>query len=199
MRQVKRTATPAGAMLGTPLEPEQEALAPTRKKTQSPKSARASGKQYGSKRSHPQPEERPILDERVPGLLFDSLASVQAAIVSASKELPYRALRQAMAIGEQEKRELTRAAQAVAAKHAAFLSQHKDALEFVVGLTAINAAQMDQLLLLIDQSDGSPGPAESCPSGEHVCSAREALAIAVIVLAPLALLALILILKGRNK
>ncbi len=199
MRQVKRTATPAGAMLGTPLEPEQEALAPTRKKTQSPKSARASGKQYGSKRSHPQPEERPILDERVPGLLFESLATVQAAIVSASEKVPYRVLRQTMAIGETEKCELARAAQAVAAKHAAFLSQHKDALEFVVGFMAVNAAQMDHLLSLVDQLDGSSAHAESGPSVEHVCSAREALAVAGIVLAPLALLALILILKWRKK
>ena len=187
------------AVPGAPFGPEQEALAPMRKKTQRTKSAHAGGKQYGSERSHPQPEERPILDECVPGLLFDSLASVQAAIVSASKKVPHRTLRQAMAIDEQEKRELTRAAQAVAAKHAAFFSKHRDALEFVTVLTAINAAQMDHMLSLIDQSDGPPAPAESGPSGEHVCSAREALVIAFIVLAPLALLALILILERRRK
>src|SRR5207253_5888040 len=66
-------------------------------------------------------------------------------------------------------------------------SKHRDALEFVTVLTAINAAQMDHMLSLIDQSDGPPAPAESGPSGEHVCSAREALVIAFIVLAPLAL------------
>lgn len=189
----------AGAEPGVPLWPAQEALGAMRNKTRRTKSAR-----FGDKRSRPQPsraqfEERPILDERVPGLIFDSLATVQAAIISASKEIPYRALRQAVAIAEQEKHELTSAAQAVAAKHSAFFSQHRDALELVASLMAINAAQMDHLLSLIDQSDGLPAPAELGPSEEHVCPAREALGIAVVVLAPLALLALILILKRRKK
>jgi hypothetical protein len=109
------------------------------------------------------------------------------------------ALRQAMALGEQQKRELTSAAQAVADKHAAFFSQHKDGLELVAGLMAISAAKIDHVLSLVVQSDGLPAPAERGPSEEHVCSAREALGIAVVVLAPLALLALILILKRRKK
>ena len=183
----------AGAVPRPPLGPQQEALGPVRKKTRPAKSARLGGKQYFSERSRPQVEERPVLDERVPGLIFDSLATVQAAIVSASKEMPYRALRQAMALGEQEKHELTSAAQAVAAQYPAFFSQHKDGLEFVAGLMAINAAKIDHLLSLIDQSDGSPVRAESGPSGEHVCSARVALGIALIVLAPLGLLAVVLI------
>src|SRR5690242_3663201 len=71
------------------------------KKTRQAKSA-SSGPQQ---RPHPQPETRSILDERVLGLLFDSLTTVQAAIVSATEGMPYRSLRQAMALGEQEKRE----------------------------------------------------------------------------------------------
>ncbi len=169
--------------------------APIHKKTGRTNPASPRRKLDGSERPRPQPEERPVLDERVPGLLFDSLASVQAAIISATKGLPYGAVRQAMALDPQEKHELTSAAQAVAAKHPAFFAEHKDAIEFVAVLMAFKAVQMDHLLSLLGQSDRSPVPAESGPSGEHVCSAREALAIAFIVLAPLGLLALVLLIQ----
>jgi hypothetical protein len=76
---------------------------PIRKKTGRTIHARRRGKQDGSEGSRPQAEERPSLDGRIPGLLFDSLASVQAAIVSASKGVPYRTFRQAMALDQQEK------------------------------------------------------------------------------------------------
>jgi hypothetical protein len=188
-----------GAVPEAPLGPEQEALGPVRKKTRPAKSARLSGKQDVCERSRPQSEERSILDERVPGLIFDSLATVQAAIVSASKEMPYGALRQAMALGEQEKRELTSAARTVAAKYPAFFAQHKDGLEFVAALMAINAAKIDQLLSLIDQSDGPHVAAEPSPSEGHVCSARAALGIALIVLAPLGFLAVLLIVEHLRR
>jgi hypothetical protein len=170
---------------------------PVRKKARHVKSAPLGSKQGISARSLS--EERPILDERVPGLLFDSLATVQAALVSASKEMPYVALRQAMALGEQEKRELTSAAQAVAAKYPTFFSQHKDGLEFVAALMAINAAKIDQLLTLIDQLNGPLLAAEPGPSEGQVCSARAALGIAVIVLAPPWLLAVVLILEHLRR
>jgi|HubBroStandDraft_6_1064221.scaffolds.fasta_scaffold260399_2 hypothetical protein len=168
---------------------------PVRKKARHVKSAQLSGKQGISERAHSQSEERPILDERVPGLIFDSLATVQAALVSASKEMPYGALRQAMALGEQEKRELTSAAHAVAAKYPAFFSKHKDGLEFVAALMAINAAKIDQLFSLIDHLNGPLLAAEPSASEGHVCSAPAALGIALIVLAPLWLLAVVLILE----
>ena len=182
-------ALPARAQ-GTP--------APICKKTARTHPGHTRGKQDGSERSHPQPAARPILDERIPGLLSDSLTSVQAAIMSASEGLSYRTLRQAMTLGEQEKNELTSAAQAVAAKHPAFFAQHKDALELVIALTAFNAAHMDHLFSLLGQSDDSPAP-KPVPPGEHVCSAHEALGMALIVLAPLGLFALVLLIQHLRR
>jgi hypothetical protein len=183
-----------GAVPNVPPVPEQKDLV-MQKKTAQAKPANSGTHQ----RSHPQPEARPILDERVLGLLFDSLTSVQAAIVSATEGMPYGGLRQAMALGEQEKRELTRATQAVVAKHPAFFLKHKSALEFATVLTAINAAHMDHLLLLIDQVDGLPAPAAAEMLGQHVCSASEALAIALIVLAPSGIFALVLFIQRLRR
>jgi hypothetical protein len=114
---------------------------------------------------------------------------VQAAIMGASKGIPYEVLRQTMVLGKEKRNELTSAAQAVAAKYPAFFAEHKDLVEFVTVLMAFKAAQMDHLLSLLGQSDASPAPAEPGPPKDHVCSAREALAIALIILAPLGLLA----------
>jgi hypothetical protein len=184
-----------GAVPAKPPEPEQERQALVCTKTPRKKSS----EQHGSESSGPQSEGCSILDERIPGLLFESLASVQAAAVSASQGIPYRALRRAMALESNEKSELTHAAQAVAAKHPAFFSQHKDALEFVAVLMAINAAQMEHLLSLMDQFDGSPAPSAPGPMGNHICSVREALGIALIVLAPLGLLALVLLVQHLRR
>jgi len=129
----------------------------------------------------------PALDERVPGLLFDSIACVQAVILSASRNLPYGEVRQVIAYSKGEKCELTRAALAVAAKHPAFFSQHKEILEFAVAWARVNAAQMEQLYSLADER------------GERVCSVREAVGVALIVLAPLAILTLVLIMKPRRE
>ncbi len=150
-------------------------------------------------RSHPQPEARPILDERVLGLLFDSLTSVQAAVVSATEGMPYRTLRQGIALGEQEKHELTRATQAVVAKHPTFFLEHKNALEFATVFTAINTAHMDHLLSLVGQADGSPAPVAAETLEGHVCSASEAVAVALIVLAPLGVLALVLLIQRLRR
>jgi hypothetical protein len=181
--------------------------------TPGPKKARAGGseklrlskavsartEQHGPGLPRPEPEERPILDDRVPALLFEALASVQAAIVSASQRVPYGVLRQTVAIAEEEKRELARAAQKVVAKHADFFVQHKDALEFVTALMAVNSTRMDYLLSAIDQSVASAEPIGCESPGGHVCSAGEALGIALIVLAPLGLLAVVLIVEHLRR
>jgi hypothetical protein len=187
-----------GAMLGTRVELKQQALVPASKEAGRTKPAQARGRQDGCERFRPQ-TQRSILDERIPGLLSDSLTSVQAAIMSASEGLPYRTVRQAMALGQEEKNELTSAVQAVVAKYPAFFAPHKDAFEFATVLTAINAAHMDHLFLLLGQSDTPPGPAEPDPPAEHVCSTREALGMALIVLAPLGLLILVLLIQHWRK
>jgi hypothetical protein len=163
--------------------PEQEAFLP--KKMRQTKTASSGAKQHGSEHSQPPLGQHPILDERITGVLFDSLASVQAAILSATGGLPYGAVRQAMAIGEQEKVELTRAAQAVAAKHPAFFLKHKQLFEFTAALTAINAAHVDHLLSF-------------ALSGDRGCSTREALFAALSILAPLVIVAIVLIVKRKE-
>lgn len=187
------------AELGTRVELKQQALVPVCKKAARTKSAHARGKQDGSEPSRPQPEAHSNLDERIPGLLWDSLTRVQAAIMGASKGIPYEALRQTMVLGKEERNELTSAAQAVAAKYPAFFAEHKDLIEFVTVFMAFKAAQMDHLLSLLGQSDASPAPAEPGPPKDHVCSAREALAIALIILAPLGLLALVLLIQHLRR
>lgn len=94
---------------------------------------------------------------------------------------------------------MTSAAQAVAVKHPAFFAQHKDALEFATVLTAINAAHVDHLFSLLGQSDDSPAQAKPVPPVEQVCSAREALGMALIVLAPLGLFALVLLIQHLRR
>ena len=199
MRRVDGTETERGAVPSAPSGSKQEAIIP-RQKTRPARSKCSGYEQHRPVCLRPQPEE-PILDGRFLGLLFDSLATVQATLVSASKDVPYTALRPTVAIGEQEKAELIRAVQAVIVKHQAFFAHHKDALEFVTAVTAVNAAQMDHLLLALDHSVGSPSPTDPGPLGGHICSAREAVGIALIVLAPLGLFAVVLIVKhliGRN-
>lgn len=177
---MKKSRTAPNALPG----PEQEALSLPKKMRQT-KTASYGAKQHGSEHSPPQPGRDSVLDERIPGLLFDSLASVQAAILSATGGVPYRTLRQASVIGEQEKDELTRAAQAVAAKHPAFFLKHKQLFELTAALAAINTAHADRLL-------------SSAPSGDHGCSKGEALFASLFILAPLVIVAIVLIVKRKE-
>jgi hypothetical protein len=142
---------------------------------------------------HPQWLESRVLDYRLPGLFLDALAPVEAAIASAATGVPYVAMRSAMCVDQDHRREVLRAAQAVAAKHPDFFAEHGSELEFFVPLMAVSAAQMEHLLMLVDtEQAGSERPVKPC-------SAAEALVIGFIVLAPLALLTLILVLKWRKK
>ena len=164
--------------------PEQEALSLPKKMRQT-KTASSGAKQDGSEHSPPRPGRDSVLDERIPGLICDSLASVEAAILSATEGLPYGAVRQAMAIGEQERVELTRAAQAVATKHSAFFLKHKQLFEFTAALTAINAAHVDHLLSFAPPNDGG-------------CTKGEALFASLAILAPLVIVAIVLIVKRKE-
>lgn len=187
-----------------PHGPEQKASGLQRKSREVRKLPTPTGKQQGCDRLRPKQADGSALDERIPGLLLDSLTTVQTAILSATERTPYRVLRQAIAISEAEKSELTTAAQAVAAKHPDFFCEHKDALEFALALTALTAMKFDHLLTAMDQSltdepNLSPAMARDEVSGQHICSAREALAIALVVLAPLAILALALLIPHLRR
>ncbi len=125
----------------------------------------------------------PVLDERLPGLLLDALAPIEAAIASAMTGAPYTIVRGAMDLGEDHRSKLLHAAQAAVAAHSDGFAEHRSAIEFVLGLTAINAGQMDTLLTLLDAEQvGAGQPAKPC-------STRDAAVIGLIVLAPVLLLA----------
>jgi hypothetical protein len=136
--------------------------------------------------------EPPALDERVPGLLLESLASVQAAIASASTGLPYSDLRKALRIGEDEKRELTSAAVSAAAEHPAFLSQHKDVLELAIVWAGMHAQRVDHLFSRGDEQG------EAKAQSEHVCTGREAFFSALVILAPLLIFVVVQFLQYRR-
>jgi hypothetical protein len=135
---------------------------------------------------------RPVLDERVPGLLLDSLASVQAALASAPTGLSYSDMRKAAAIAEDEKRELTSAALSMAAEHPAFFSQHRDVLEFAVVWAGMHAARVDHLFALRDAKRETGAP------NEHACTGREAVLFTVVILAPLLIFILFQVLQSRR-
>ena len=134
-----------------------------------------------------------VLDSRLPGLFLDALTPVEAAIASAATRLPYVAMRSVVSLDEDRRGEILNATQAVVAKHPDFFAEHRSEIEFFVSLTAVTAAQVDHLVTLVDtEQAGSKQLAKPC-------SAVEALAIALFVFAPLALFALILVLKRREK
>jgi hypothetical protein len=149
-------------------------------------------KTKGARTEHRRP--RPVLDERLPGLLFEALATVQAVFASANTEGPYTEVRQAIALNEEEKCELACAVQAAAAKHSEFFTQHREVIEVATIWTAIHAQKVNAVYATFDAMQ-----AESGQAGGKVCSTREALVDALIILAPLVLLAFVVILQRRSK
>jgi hypothetical protein len=132
------------------------------------------------------------LDEGVPGLLLDALAPVETAVASAISGVPYAAIRPAIHVEEDHRRELQSAVEAVASNHPNFFAKYGSALEFVVSLMALNAARVDHLLVISDMSGAESG------QNTKACSASQALAIGLVVLAPLVFLTLILIFGSRR-
>lgn len=136
--------------------------------------------------------QRPVLDERVPGLLLDSLASVQAALASACTAVPYSDIRNALAVTDDEKRELTSMALSIAAEHPAFFSQHRDVLEFAVVWAGMHAVRVDHLFALGDEQP------ETGARNERACTGREAVFFALVILAPLLIFVFVQALKFRR-
>ena len=166
---------------------------PPRKKkalADDPSSLRGSG---STKCPHPpqsHTSSQPVLDQRVPELLLDAISSVKAAIVSASARLPYGEARQAMAVDEQEQQELTRALREAAERHPAFFRQNKTEIEFCVAWAAVHAAQIDSLLILTDNTNTMEEPG---------CSPRGSLFVALLVLGPLLIFAVISIVQHLRR
>jgi hypothetical protein len=94
-----------------------------------------------------QTEVVPNDDDRWRDLALDSLFRVQALVVSSAAGVPYVAARNFLDLRSEEKAKLTQAARQVIDKHPAFFSEHREAIEVVVGLTAIQGAWLDHLML----------------------------------------------------
>ena len=128
-------------------------------------------------------QRTPQLDDRLPGLLLDALAPIEAAIASAGTGVPYAAMRSAMEVDEIGRRKVLSATKAVIAEHPQFFAEHHSAFEFIVPFMAITAAQVDQLL-----KHTAAQHAES-EKASQPCSWREAVIISALVLGPVLLLA----------
>jgi hypothetical protein len=92
----------------------------------------------------------PVVDldgESWPDQALDSLCRIQALITSSVARIPYAAARDAMALCEEERARLKAATENVIKRHASFFEEHRDAILVVVGLTAIQGAWLDQLML----------------------------------------------------
>lgn len=126
----------------------------------------------------------PQLDDRLPGLLLDALAPVEAAIGSAFTGLPYSTLRACAGTDEDSRRELLCATQAMVAAHPDFFVEHRSAIELFVPLMAISAAQLDQLLMFVDAEQARSGlPMQPFSAGQALMTA---LVVLMPVLLPLA-------------
>lgn len=135
--------------------------------------------------AHGEPPESlpaPFCDERLPGLLLDALAPVQAAMASATTGAPYTAVRAAMDVDNRRRDEFSRAVQ-VAAARSDWFAEHRDGIEVIVGIMAISAARVDMLLQFADAERAGVG-LEPEP-----CSTRDAVVIGLIVLTPVLLAA----------
>ena len=162
---------------------------PTTTSSRSPSSIRR-GTPKCSNQPHPQIERGPVLDERVSTMLLEAISSVNAAIASANTKLTYAEARQAMAVDEEEKRELTSAVQEIVNKHSAFFSENKAAIELCVAWAAVHAAHVDNFSALADSTNTVK---------EAACSPGEAFLVALLVLGPLAIFAVVSIVRHLRR
>ena len=128
-----------------------------------------------------EPEERPVLDERLPGLWLDAFTPIVAVSASAATGAPYTAIRAAMNSDEDRRDEFTRAAQQAAASSPWFAA-HRDEIELAIALTAITAAHLDRMLTLADAEQVGAGLEPDS------CSKHDAWLVGLIVLAPVLLI-----------
>jgi hypothetical protein len=104
-------------------------------------------------------------------LALDSIACVEAITASWIAGVPYTGLREAIRFSDAQKTEITEAVRKVAVKHATAFTVHKDAIEIGVVLTAMQTAQLEQVLLLA--------------GGKEPLSGRQLLGILAIIFGPL--------------
>jgi hypothetical protein len=129
------------------------------------------------------PEPSPVLDERLSALALGAFEVVDTLIVSALAGVPYAAAREAVQLTDDQRAEIFEAARKAAGAHARFFAEHEDALAFGVDLAAIQAAKLEQVLVLAVGEQAQP------------LLLRETLGILALFFAPFLALLLIYALK----
>jgi hypothetical protein len=120
---------------------------------------------------------RPGFDPRLAGLVLGTLDQISAVVGSAISGVPYAAMRTSAGFSEEDESELRGALEAVAWKHSTSFAEHKPLIEMLVGLTALQAAKADSVLM--QKGDAQP------------LSSREMFGILFMIFAPLLLIGLI--------
>lgn len=136
--------------------------------------------------------ERPSVDERLMPMFIDALVIAGAVMASAAAGVPYSTARAVVALTPEEKERLAAAGLAVARCRAA-ASADAQAVGFGAALTALVAAKVELAMVAAEvrAEDGGAEPA--------LISRRAAWLLVAAILAPLAILAGVLILQGRER
>lgn len=128
------------------------------------------------------------MDDRTLTMLLDAISSVSAAIVSATVGLPYIEARKTMAPNDEEKLRVSCAVREVADLYESFFTENKIALEFGITWAGVQAAHFDNFFT---RTDSTAGQSPLRPS--------QALFLAIIVLAPLLIFAVVSIVQYTKR
>ncbi len=102
-----------------------------------------------------------------------------------------------MAFTDQERGELVTAIEAMVGKLDGFVTQHKNGIEVATVFMEVEGSKMDYFFSVIEQSE-QPPTADQQRHG-HICSRREALCTALLVLASLGIFGVILLVKHLKR
>jgi hypothetical protein len=104
-----------------------------------------------------EPEANPALDERLPALALGAFEVIEMLIVSTLARVPYTVIREVAQLTDDQRADIRRVAQKAADAHARFFAEHEDEVAFGIGLAAIQAVKLDQILLFTaDERPFSP-------------------------------------------
>src|SRR2546428_12632431 len=95
-----------------------------------------------------EPQNGPVLDPRLAGLVLGTLDQVSAVVGSAIGGVPYAAIRESAGFSNEDEGELREALEAVVREYSAPLAEHRPLIELLVGMTALHAAKADHVLTL---------------------------------------------------
>jgi hypothetical protein len=130
-----------------------------------------------------EPLAKPVLDPRLAGLVLGTLDQVSAVVGSAISGVPYAAIRNSAGFSDEDESELRTSLEAVAQTSTSF-AENRPLIEVLVGLTALNAAKADHVLMFTDR--------------QKALSLQEMFGILLLIFAPLLLVGLIVVLKSKK-